>query len=166
MSIDILKRLLLFIVLVLAQVLVLNHIRLFGCAVPMLYVYLVVRTNRYYPRWASLLWAFALGLSVDTFSNTPGLAAFSLTLVALLQPYLLSGFIAHDNQDDLTPSMKALGPGKYPLYVSLCVLIFCLVFFTVEAFNFFNWQQWLYNVGGSTLLTILLVLVIDNVRRD
>ena len=101
MNIDIFKRLLLFVILVLAQVLVLNHIHLMGCAIPLLYVYFILGINRLCPQWATLLWGFALGLSIDTFSNTPGLAASSLTLVALLQPYILNMFIAHDNQDDV-----------------------------------------------------------------
>lgn len=40
MSIDIIKRILLLTILVLAQVLVLNNIHLLGCATPLLYVYL------------------------------------------------------------------------------------------------------------------------------
>jgi len=35
----------------------------------------------------------------------------------------------------------------------------------LEAFSFFNWIQWALCVGGSTLLTLLLVMVLDNLRR-
>ena len=166
MSIDTIKKTVLFVILMLAQVLVLNHIQLLSCATPLLYVYLVLRTNRFSPRWATLLWGFALGLSIDCFSNTPGLGAASMTLIALLQPYILDMFIAHDNQDDVKPSFRTLGPAKYVVYTSICVFIFSLVFFTLEAFSFFNWLQWIYNIIGSTIITILLVLVIENVRRD
>ena len=34
----------------------------------------------------------------------------------------------------------------------------------VEAFNFYNWVQWLSSIGGSALLTIILILVIENFR--
>ena len=166
MSIDIFKKVLLFIILVLSQILVLNHIHLFGCAVPLLYVYFILLFNRYYPRWALLLWGFLLGLGIDTFSNTPGLAAASLTLVALLQPYVLNMFIAHDNSDDVKPSIRTLGPGKYIAYPSICIFAFCLMFFTLESFNFFNWLQWISNIIGSTVLTIVFVIVLENVRRD
>ncbi len=166
MSIDIIKRAVMFVILTLAQVLVFNHIQLLGCATPLLYVYLLLRINRFSPRWATLLWGFALGLTIDTFSNTPGLASASMTLLALLQPYILNLFIAHDNQDNLTPSFRTLSPGKYVSYSSICVSIFCLAFFSLEAFSFFNLLQWIYNVVGSSVLTILLVLVIENVRRD
>ena len=106
-----------------------------------------------------------MGLCVDSFSNTPGVAAASMTLIGLLQPYLLSLFIQQDSPDDLRPSMKVLGPMKYAFYTIIIVMIYCLLFFTLEAFNFFNWLQWLASIGGSTLLTIVLILVIDNFRK-
>ncbi len=89
MATDILRRIILFIVLCLVQGLVLNHINLLGCATPLLYVYMALTFPRGYPRWAELLWCFFLGLSVDTFTNTPGVAAASMTLVGVLQPYIL-----------------------------------------------------------------------------
>lgn len=165
MSIDIFRNLFLFIILVLAQILVLNHIHLFGCATPLLYVYFILRFKRYYPQWALLVWGFCLGLCVDIFSNTAGLAAASLTLVALIQPYVLNMFIAHDNKDEIKPTFRTIGPGKYIYYTLICVFVFCLVFFTLEAFNFFNWLQWLSNIIGSTLITTVFVMVLENVRR-
>ena len=65
MSLGFLKGFSLFIVLLLAQVLVLNHIHLFGYAVPLLYIYFVISFRRNYPRWAILVWSFLLGLGVD-----------------------------------------------------------------------------------------------------
>ena len=62
MNINFLKRLLLFLVLLVAQVLVLNHIHLFGYATPMLYIYFVISFQRGYPRWAVMVWSFLLGL--------------------------------------------------------------------------------------------------------
>ena len=92
MAIDTLRRALVFVVLCLVQALVFNHIHLFGYATILLYVYFVVMLPRNYPRWAALLWSFALGLSVDMFTNTPGMAAAALTLTGFLQPYLLQLF--------------------------------------------------------------------------
>ena len=45
------------------------------------------------------------------------------------------------------------------------VLVYCLVFFSLEAFNFYNWLQWLSCIGGCAVITIVLILVIENVRR-
>lgn len=154
-----------FIILLLVQALVFNHIHLFDCATPLLYVYFVIPMHKSSQRWATLLWCFSMGICIDIFSNTPGMAAASMTLLGLLQPGVLSLFVQHDSPDDLRPSPGTLGTAKYVSYVSILVLVHCLAFFSLEAFNFQNWLQWLACVGGSTLLTVLLVLVIENVRK-
>lgn len=166
MNVDILKKILWLLVLALAQVLVLNHIQLFGCATPLLYVYFVMLFRRNYPRWSVLVWSFVLGLIIDVFSNTPGVTCGSLTFLALVQPYLLMPFIPRDSAEDLEPGMRTLGVAQFSYYSFFLVFIYCLVFFTLEMFNFFNWLLWVECVAGSSLLTFILILVIENVRRS
>lgn len=166
MNIEILKRPLLFVVLVLVQVLVLNHVRLFGFGTPLLYVYFAISFRRGYARWAVLLWSFLLGLCVDVFSNTPGVAAVSMTFVGLLQPYVLELFMQRDSEEDILPGVRSLGLAKYVIYSLMLSAVYCLVFFTVETFTFFNWLQWALSVVVSMALTLLLVVVVDNLRRD
>ena len=151
--------------LVLAQALVLNHIHLFGYATPLLYVYFVVSFPRNYPKWGILLWSFLLGLNVDAFSNTPGVAASAMTLIGLLQPYVLELFMQRDSEDDFQPSINSMGAGKYIYFTLLLTFIYCIVFFTVEMFIFFNWLQWILNILTSTLLSLLFIVVIDNLRK-
>lgn len=165
MSIDLVKRLATFVVLVLVQGLVFNHIHLFNCATPLLYIVMVLHFRRNYPRWALLLWCFLLGLCIDVFANTPGVAAASMTVVGLLQPYLLELFVTRDSADDLEPSMRTIGVGKYIFYVTVIVLVYNLLFFTLETFNFFNWVQWLLCIGGSSLITLVLILAVENFRK-
>ena len=95
MNTEILKRLLAFIVLCLVQALILNRIRLFGFATPLLPVYFVITFHRGYPKWAILTWSFLLGLCLDTFSNTPGVAASSMTFVLSLSTYWCSSRWRH-----------------------------------------------------------------------
>ncbi len=165
MNAEFFRRLLLYAVLVLAQALVLNHIHLFGYATPLLYVYFVVSFPRNYPKWGILLWSFLLGLNVDAFSNTPGVAASAMTLIGLLQPYVLELFMQRDSEDDFQPSINSMGAGKYIYFTLLLTFIYCIVFFTVEMFIFFNWLQWILNILTSTLLSLLFIVVIDNLRK-
>jgi rod shape-determining protein MreD len=164
MNVELMKGLVAFVVVLLAQALVLNHIHLFGCATPMVYVYLVLLFRRGYARWAIIALSFIMGLCVDIFSNTPGVAAGSMTFMGLLQPYLLELFVPRDSAEDLWPSMRTLGIGKFTAYASICVLVFFVLFYTLETFNFFNWLQWLESIGGSFCITMLLLLVIENFR--
>ena len=96
MVVDIIRRLVIFVALLLAQVLVLNRIQLFHCATPLLYIYFIIIFPRRYPRWAILLWSFAMGLAVDMFNNTPGVAAASTTLIGFLQPWLIELFLPRE----------------------------------------------------------------------
>lgn len=165
MNLIFLKGVLLFAILLLAQVLVLNHIHLFDCATPLLYVYVVLQFRRNYPRWGILLVSFLLGLLVDIFSNTPGVAAASMTFLGFLQPYVFAMFLNRDSDEDLQPSMKSLGFAKFFYYAAVLVVVYCAIFFTIETFSFFNGLLWLECVGGSAMLTILLILAIENSRK-
>jgi len=165
MGVGLIKRIVLFAVLLVVQALVLNHIHLFNCATPLLYVYLVLLFPRNFPKWAILLWSFALGLCVDTFSNTPGVAAGSMTLIGAIQPYLFEVFVPRDSAEDLEPGMRTVGVASFSYYTIIMVFIYCGAFFTLETFNFFNWAQWLMNIGGSMALTVVMILVIENIRR-
>lgn len=166
MSIGFLKGLFFCILLLLAQVLVLNHIHLFNYATPLLYIYMVLRFRRNQLRWAVLLSCFVMGIAADTFSNTPGLTTITLTLMGFLHPYLLMPFLNREYADDIVPSARTLGFARFTSYALINIFLYCLVFFSVEAFNFFNWQHWLWCIIGSFLLTSLFVLVIEYARKS
>ena len=165
MAADTLRRALVFVALCLTQALVFNHVHLFGCATVLLYVYFVVMFPRNYPRWAILLWSFFLGLSVDVFGNTPGMAAASLTLTGFVQPYLLTLFIPREAPDNMKSAVSTLGYTKFLTYAAILVLLHCLVFFTIESFSFFNWMQWAMNIAGTALLTLILLMTLESIRK-
>lgn len=152
------------VVLVLAQVLFLNHVHLFDMAIPLIYVYFAVSFRRGTPQWAALLSSFFLGLVIDIFSNTPGLAAGSMTLIALVQPYYLELFVPRDSADNFEVSLMSLGFTKFFLFMSFLILLYCLVFFGLESFSFFNVVSWLGHALASALVTSLLILAIESVR--
>ena len=62
--------------------------------------------------------------------------------------------------------MRSLGVSKFIFYTIILVFLYTLAFFSLEAFNFFNWLQWLLCISTSTLLTVVLILVIENLRRQ
>lgn len=165
MNMYLLSQFLWFVVMLVVQALLLNNIHLFGCSTPLLYVYVILMARRDFPRWGLLLFGFLLGLGVDMFSNTPGVGACSMTLLAFVQPMLMKLFLPRDSADDFQPGIPSLGLMKFVYFSFISIFLFSLVFFTLEMFNFFNWTLWALSVGGSTLLTLLLVIVIDNFRN-
>ena len=161
MSADFLKRLGWFALFFLAQVLVFGRIHLFHYATPLCYVYFVAMFPRNHEKWAILVWSFVLGLCVDIFSNTPGLAAASLTVIAAIQPYYLELYVPRDSADNLKPSMKTLGPVKFAYYIVPIVLVYCLLFYSLEMLTFFNAFYWLMCVVGSAIITLLLIFTLE-----
>jgi len=143
---------------------VFNHVHLFNCATPLLYIYVALLFPRNTPRWVALISCFVMGFLVDIFSNTPGVSMASLTFLGLIQPLVLKLFLQHDSADDMKPSMRTLGIGRFVYYTILMVFVYCLLFFTLETFNFFNWIQWLESIVGSSIITIILILTLANFR--
>ena len=159
-----LNRLVMFVALLLAQVLVLNHVWLMNVATPLLYVYFAITFPRNTEKGEVLVWCFILGLLVDIFSNTPGLAAGSLTLIGMIQTYLVELFVPRDSAENLEVSAATLGWGKFSTLSGILILIYCLLFFILEVFNFFDWQLWLLRAVCSAALTLGLMLAIESLR--
>ncbi len=165
MNTDTIKYIVGTIILLIAQVLVLNNIHLFGCATPLLLVYIIIIMPANTPRWISLVTGFILGIISDIFSNTPGVATTTLTAIAFLQPFLLQLFVSNDAPESLSPSISTLGYIKFMFFSFIQILLYCLIFFALEGFSFFHFGQWALFAGGSTVLSFLLMLTIENFRR-
>lgn len=165
MLMDILKRLLLIFLFAMAHVLVLYRIHVFQVATPFLYVYFALLFPRNYPRWSMLLWCFLMGLVIDMFSNTPGVASASMTLVGALQPVFLTYFLPRDAEDNMPVSAAMLGLGKYVVLVVALTFVYCLMYFTLESFSFFDWVYWIESIFGTTLLTSALILAFEGFRK-
>ena len=165
MKIELINRLVMFVALFVAQVLILNHVHLLGVGTPLLYVYFAITFRRNFPKWLVLVSCFLLGLLIDVFSNTPGLAASTMTLVALAQTYLIELVAPRDSAEDLEASAKVLGLTKFVTLSALLTLLYCLVFFALEAFNFFDVLLWLARSVISFVLTMVLILAVESVRN-
>lgn len=161
-----LKRLGWFMLLLALQVLVFDHVHILGYATPFIAVYFVILFPSDAQRSAMLLWSFAFGFIADTFTNTPGVATASLTATAMIQPWLLKINSMTEDDETIIPSARKMGWGAYMRYVVINVVFCEIIFFALEAFSFFNWQDTLINIGGSSLLTILIISAIEGIRTS
>lgn len=91
MARQIINTLILFIILVLAQVLIFNHIMLFGVAAPIVFIYFIIRLNMSVSFNALITLGFLIGLFVDICADTLGINALACTLLgAVKKPVLLA----------------------------------------------------------------------------
>lgn len=150
-------------ILVLAQVMVFNHICLFNVAVPMVFIYMLVRL----PITLSVNWmltiGFFLGLTVDIFSDTYGMNTLACTVEAMMRKPILRLYVPRE--EDLTrpePSMYSLGTATYLKYLLTMTLLYCSLIFLIEAFTFFNPVRLLLRIVFSTILSMALMVGIDS----
>lgn len=160
------SRLLWMLLLLALQVLLFNHVHLLGYATPLACVYFLFLFPLNTSRTGILLWSFVLGLLVDVFSDTPGVTAASLTLVALVQPPLLRRIAPEDSVEDAVLSFRTLGRWVYVRYVAFLTLIFHVVYSLLDYFSFFHVLDMLYGALGSWLLSLAFCLAFESLRSS
>ncbi len=160
-----LNRLKYFLIAAVIQVLLFSHIHLFGYATVYIYLLFIIKMPRFATRNEQMVWAFALGLVVDMFSNTPGINAAAATLLAFMRDYVLAMFIPNGITEDFTPGTRVLRWGAYVSYAAICTLIFCTALFLLEFFTLSHPLHLAISVSGSTLLTLLFVIVFESLNR-
>ena len=160
-----LNRLKYFLIAAVIQVLLFSHIHLFGYATVYIYLLFIMKMPRFATRNEQMVWAFALGLVVDMFSNTPGINAAAATLLAFMRDYVLAMFIPNGITEDFTPGTRVLRWGAYVSYAAICILIFCTALFLLEFFTLSHPLHLAISVSGSTLLTLLFVIVFESLNR-
>lgn len=154
-----------FIALVLLQVLVLNYVHIGGYATPFLYVYLILRFESMTSRHELMLWAFFLGLTVDIFSDTPGMNAAATVLMAFFRPVALRLFVPRDTLDSMTPSIRVMGTSSLFKYLMLSVLVHHTLLVTLEFFSVAHIGDLLLRIVSSSLLTVCCIMAIEGIRK-
>lgn len=147
------------------QVLVLNHIHLWGLATPMLQVMFLFKTPLNEKPIVTMLWAFCLGLVVDTFTNTPGMCAGAMTLTAFLQPRLLQVMAPKDSVEDIVPSRQTLGRWTFLTYRLILMMVYVVAFFLLESFSFFNITHLVLAMASSMALSMVLAISVEGVFK-
>ena len=158
----ILQFIVLFVALTLLQV-VCNHICIFGVAIPVVYIYFLIRLPiNLSVNWAMTL-AFILGLTIDVFSNTQGMNALACVVAtAQRRPVFSLYFAREDDLPNPIPSIHTLGIGIYIKYLLSMVLIYCFFIFAIQAFTLHNVQLTIMRIVASTTLSTLLIFGIDS----
>ena len=149
-------------VLVSLQVLVFNHMHLFGYATPMVYIYFLLYFPLNYSRCGILFWGFIIGLLTDIFSNTPGVGAASTTLAAMLQPVLLRAMAPKDSTEDMMPNFQTMGYGNYTRFFIVLIVIHHLLVFLLESFSYFDSLYLVLSCASSIVLTTSIVWAIEH----
>jgi rod shape-determining protein MreD len=166
-AVSIFKEILLFVILVLLQVLLLNRIAVFGLAVPILYIYFLIKLPYGRNRFYVIVSGFLLGIVIDIFLNTPGMNAAATTIIATLRSMVLNLFYPKNEYEDLVPGIHT-STAAFVKFTVMMVLLHQTLLFFIEAFTLFNLTSTLIRIGSSSVLTIVLILALDSlsIRRE
>lgn len=149
-----------FIILMLIQVVLLNHVRLGSYIAPMLYVLFLLMLPTQLDRMWMLLIGFFTGLCADIFSGMMGYNTAACTLVAFIRVTFADKIITgNDNEKKDTPTFRSVGFLTYTLYTLLLFFIFYLLYFNLLIFSFRDTGRILLSTILSTVTTWLLALL-------
>lgn len=145
----------------LLQSLIFSRIHLFGYASASIYLIMLLKMPKYTSRNELLIWGFIMGLVVDIFCNTPGINAAASTLLAFVRNPILEWCTNRNNHDDFTPGIYSMRFGAYMSYAAISVIVFYFALYILELFTINYPFTLLLSVAGSTIFTLLFVLITE-----
>lgn len=149
--------------LILVQVLICNSIVIFNVAIAFVFIYVIIRLPMNLGTNWLLTWAFAGGIAVDMFSDTPGVNSLACTILAMLKKPMLYAYVPRDDRTkDIEPSLSSLGFAVYGKYLISMSTVYCLLTFTIEYFNFADVKEIVIMSAASSLFTFLILLGVDS----
>jgi rod shape-determining protein MreD len=148
-----------FVVLVLVQVLILNNIQFSGLINPYIYILFILLLPFTIPGYLLLGLSFLLGISIDIFTNTPGIHAGATVLLGFMRPGIARLISSREIiEKGNTPNMTQLGFASFLKYTVLSVLVHHLFLFYAEAFSFGGFFETLLRCILSSIFSIVIIL--------
>ena len=169
MTKTVIQFILLFIVLTVLQ-LVCNKIVLWGVAMPVVFIYLILRLPvNLHGGWVLTI-AFFSGLIIDIFDNTPGMNALACTLMAAVRRPVFNMFVSRENDMNIPiPSVDSMGISDYFKYMATLVTLYCSLIFLIQAFSLHDIVLTLARIAASSALSIMIIFALDSLvstRRE
>jgi rod shape-determining protein MreD len=148
-----------FVLLVLVQILVLNHINFLGYINPYVYILFIILFPVKNSRTLFIFLAFLLGLTVDLFSDSGGIHAAACVTIAYIRPVVLK-FCFGMIYEHQTIKFSNVEFGSKLTYIALLTGIHHLVLFSLEVFNFSKIILTLQKTLFSSIFTIIMCVII------
>lgn len=162
MTIDIVKNIFRFFLLVLVQILILNNIQLSGYINPYLYVLFILMLPLDTPKWLLLIFSFLLGFTVDIFSDSSGMHAAAATFMGYVRPYVLDIIKPRGGYEFTSkPTISDMGINWFVAYSGILIFLHHLVYFFIEIFRFGELLSIVSRVVMSSIFTLILAIIVQ-----
>ncbi len=153
-----------FIILILVQVMILNHINFLGFLNPYIYIIFILLAPININKSLFLLVSFLLGLTIDMFGDSGGVHAAACTVIAFFRPVALSSVFGLSYEFQ-TVKLGNVSFGERLAYVTLMVLTHHVVLFSLEIFNFSHILLIAKKTLFSSLFSIVVIMLVLVVFR-
>ena len=160
---DLVKNIFRLIVFILVQVYILDKIHLHRFVIPVLYYLFILWLPFSLSRISLLLIGFAAGLSLDYFTNTPGLHAAACVLIAYARPFIINLLTPKDSAEFnyREPSPRAMGWAPYTVYAFVMTLLHHTYLYLLEWLDLGNPVAFAIKVGATTGISLLLIFTVE-----
>jgi len=161
---DLLKNIIRFVIFILVQWFVLFKVPpLHRLIVPYIYYLFILWLPFSTPRFWLLVIAFFTGLSLDYFTQTPGLHAAACVLIAYIRPFIINLLLPKDSSEVnyREPSPRTLGWTPYAVYVLILTLFHHGYLLFLEWLSFGGFLTFLIKLVATTGISLLLVLTTE-----
>jgi hypothetical protein len=161
---DMLRNTVRFVVFILVQEFVLFQIHpLHRFIVPYVYFLYILWLPFSMGRASLMLLSFVFGLTLDYFTQTPGLHAAACVLIAYLRPFVVNILLPQEGaeQNYKSPSPVSMGWAPYFLYVVVLTLVHNIYLVLLEWLQFGSFLYFLGKVLATSGISIMLILIAE-----
>lgn len=145
----------------LLQIFFMRNMVLFNYAFCFVYVggilILPTETSRMY----LLFIGFALGFTVDIFSNTFGMHAAAAVLIAYLRPFLIRYQMESKGAERVDIGIRSQGIGAFLAYIAPLILLHHAMLFFMEINNLGMILHTLIRIIASALFTLIMIVLLE-----
>jgi len=148
-----------FILLILVQALVLNHINFLGYINPYLYILFIILFPVKNNRMLFIFLSFILGLTMDFFFDSGGIHAAASVSIAYIRPAILK-FCFGTVYEFQTVKFDTVAFSSKVLYITILTVIHHFILFSLETFNISKVIFILQKTFFSSIFTIILCVLV------
>jgi len=146
-----------FVILVLIQVLLLNHINFLGYINPNLYILFILLFPLKGNKSLLIFLSFLLGLTIDIFEDSGGIHAAACLFIGFIRPVVLKFSFGVSYEYNMIKIHRS-ELNKRLIYVTLMVFIHHFILFSLETFNLNHILLVLKYTLFSGIFSIVLIL--------
>ncbi|MDG1698341.1 MAG: rod shape-determining protein MreD [Polaribacter sp.] len=149
-------QILFFLFLLFLQVIVLNNINFLGYINPYLYIAFIFLYPLEENKFPLLFFSFILGISIDFFSDSGGVHAFSTLFIAYTRLFFVRIYFRKIPSDYPFFKLKSEPIGKVFNFLVTLTLIHHFIYFSLANFSFQNFSIVFLNTLYSSVFTLIL----------